>query len=83
MALLTSILGFSTFGLAARGFALSVQRRSLSSDFVGYGASAAVFGAVGYYMHNVQQRQNELLKERKEVLNANRERRLGAQEATA
>ena len=48
--------------------------------FGGYGAAVVAFGGVGYFVHNVEQRQNELLKERKEVLLANRERRL-AQDA--
>lgn len=48
--------------------------------FAGYGAAAVALGGVGYFVHNVEQRQNELLKERKEVLLANRERRL-AQDA--
>jgi hypothetical protein len=52
-------------------------------EFTGYGASAVVLGAVGYFVYGVEQRQIELLKERKEVLAANREKRLAAQEASA
>ena len=44
--------------------------------FAGYGVAAVALGGVGYFVHNVEQRQTELLKERKEVLLANRERRL-------
>ncbi|KAI8596106.1 hypothetical protein EDD21DRAFT_419994, partial [Dissophora ornata] len=51
--------------------------------FAGYGLSAVVFGSVGYFVYGVEQRQNELLKERKEVLSANRQRRLAVQEASA
>ncbi|KAG0259600.1 hypothetical protein BG011_002532 [Mortierella polycephala] len=83
MALLTSIAGFTTFGVAARGLALTVQRRPIASGFGGYAISAAVFGGVGYFMHNLEQRQNELLKERMTVLTANRERRLAVQEDSA
>ncbi|KAF9209888.1 hypothetical protein BGZ49_010418 [Haplosporangium sp. Z 27] len=83
MALLSAVAGFTTFGVAARGLALSIQRRPLVSGFAGYGASAVAFGAFGYYLHGVVQRQDELLKERKEVLLANRERRRAAQEASA
>ncbi|KAG0199799.1 hypothetical protein BGX28_006990 [Mortierella sp. GBA30] len=83
MALLTSVAGFATFGIAARGVALSIQRRPLVSGFAGYGASAVALGAVGYFVHDIEERQSKLLKERKEVLTANRERRLAAQEASA
>ncbi|KAF9297134.1 hypothetical protein BKA57DRAFT_540544 [Linnemannia elongata] len=80
MALITSVAGFATFGVAARAVALTIQRRPVVSGFAGYGAAAVALGGVGYFVHNVEQRQNELLKERKEVLLANRERRL-AQDA--
>ncbi|KAF9186477.1 hypothetical protein BGZ51_002005 [Haplosporangium sp. Z 767] len=83
MALLTSIAGYASFGMAARGITLSIQRRPIASGFGGYAISAVVFGGVGYFMHNLEQRQNELLKERKEVLAANRERRFAAQGFTA
>ncbi|KAF9538921.1 hypothetical protein EC957_006034 [Mortierella hygrophila] len=80
MALISSVAGFATFGVAARAVALTIQRRPIISGFGGYGAAVVAFGGVGYFVHNVEQRQNELLKERKEVLLANRERRL-AQDA--
>ncbi|KAF8938511.1 hypothetical protein BGZ58_000767 [Dissophora ornata] len=83
MALLTTVAGFSTFGLAVRGVALTIQRRPITTGFAGYGLSAVVFGSVGYFVYGVEQRQNELLKERKEVLSANRQRRLAVQEASA
>ncbi|KAG0367892.1 hypothetical protein BGZ54_003061 [Gamsiella multidivaricata] len=82
MALLTTVAGFSTFGLAARGVALTIQRRPIVSGFFGYGASAVTLGAVGYFVYGVEQRQRELLKERKETLTANREKRIAAQEAS-
>ncbi|KAF9900948.1 hypothetical protein EC991_006722 [Linnemannia zychae] len=80
MALITSVAGFATFGVTARAIALTIQSRPIVSGFAGYGAAAVALGSVGYFVHNVEQRQNELLKERKEVLLANRERRL-AQDA--
>lgn len=49
--------------------------------FVGYGISAVALGSVGYLVHGIEMRQNELLKERKEILTANRARRLAAEEA--
>ncbi|KAI1318179.1 hypothetical protein EDD11_007062 [Mortierella claussenii] len=81
MALLSTVAGFATFGIAARGLALAIQRRPVASGFGGYGISAIAFGGVGYFIHGVEQRQNELLKERKDVLMANRERRLAARDA--
>ncbi|KAF9922713.1 hypothetical protein FBU30_007154 [Linnemannia zychae] len=81
MALISCVTGFATFGVAARAFALGIQHRPLVSGFAGYGAAAVAFGGVGYFVHDIEQRQNELLKERKAVLVANRERRLGAQDA--
>jgi len=53
----------------------------LTIEFVGYGVSAVALGGVGYFVHGVEQRQNELLKERRELLSANRARR--TEEATA
>ncbi|KAF9916719.1 hypothetical protein BX616_003020 [Lobosporangium transversale] len=81
MALLATVTGFATFGVAARAFALTVQRRPIVSGFVGYGISATAFGGLGYLVYGIEQRQNKLLKERKEALTANRERRLVAQDA--
>ncbi|KAG0056916.1 hypothetical protein BGZ83_002856 [Gryganskiella cystojenkinii] len=81
MALIGTVAGFATFGVAARAASLSIQRRSISSEFVGYGVSAVALGAVGYFVHGMEQRQNELLKDRKEILAANRARR--TEEATA
>ncbi|KAF9090454.1 hypothetical protein BGX29_005590 [Mortierella sp. GBA35] len=81
MALITSVAGFATFGVAARAVALTIQRRPIVSGFGGYGAAAVALGAVGYFVHGAEQRQTELLKERKAVLVANRERRLAAQDA--
>ena len=49
--------------------------------FVGYGISAVALGSVGYLVYGIEQRQNELLKERKDILTANRARRLAAEEA--
>ncbi|KAF9962036.1 hypothetical protein BGZ70_008146 [Mortierella alpina] len=83
MTLLTSVAGFATFGVAARAVALTIQRRPIASGFGGYGLSVLAFGGIGYFAYGVEQRQAELLKERKDVLTANRERRLSAQEATA
>ncbi|KAG0080487.1 hypothetical protein BGZ93_002935 [Podila epicladia] len=81
MALLGTIAGFATFGVAARGVALTIQRRPIASGFVGYGISAVAVGSVGYLVHGIEQRQNELLKERKDILTANRARKLAAEEA--
>ncbi|KAF9438623.1 hypothetical protein BGZ76_006368 [Entomortierella beljakovae] len=83
MAVLSVVTGFATFGVAARGLALSIQKRPIASGFGGYGASAAAFGAIGYFVYGVEQRQNELLKERKTVLLANREKRIASQEGSA
>ncbi|KAF9582576.1 hypothetical protein BGW38_000042 [Lunasporangiospora selenospora] len=83
MALLGTVAGFATFGIAARGLGLSIQRQPLTSGLAGYGASAAALGAFGYYIHHLEQRQNEILNDRKQVLTANRARRLAAEEATA
>ncbi|KAF9428686.1 hypothetical protein BGZ94_001477 [Podila epigama] len=81
MALIGTVAGFASFGIAARGVALTIQRRPISSGFVGYGIAAVAFGGVGYFVHGIEQRQNELLKERKDILVANRARRLAGEEA--
>ncbi|KAG0235556.1 hypothetical protein B0O80DRAFT_498170 [Mortierella sp. GBAus27b] len=82
MAVLATVAGFATFGVAARATALAIQRRPIVSGFAGYGISGVALGAIGYFAHGVEQRQNELLKERMETLSANRERR-AAQETSA
>ncbi|KAG0258470.1 hypothetical protein DFQ27_004626 [Actinomortierella ambigua] len=81
MPLVGTVAGFATFGVAARAVALSIQRREITSGLGAYAASAAALGSVGYFVYGVEQRQNDLLKERKEVLIANRARRLATDES--
>ncbi|KAI8339606.1 hypothetical protein BC941DRAFT_325969, partial [Chlamydoabsidia padenii] len=74
MSVLTSVSGFAAFGVLVRSYALGLQKRSLSSDPTGYAIAASVFGGVGYYVHNLQERQNAQMAGKKDLLLKNRAR---------
>ncbi|KAL7420900.1 hypothetical protein Q5752_004854 [Cryptotrichosporon argae] len=78
MSLLANIAGFSAFGFGVRCFQLGLQKRQIFEAPVGHLVSAAAFGLVGYGVYYGEQRQNEMIAERKKVLQANRERELAA-----
>ncbi|KAI7862300.1 hypothetical protein BDF14DRAFT_1736567 [Spinellus fusiger] len=74
MTLLTSVSGFAAFGLLVRTYALGIQKRPLSSDPTGHAVVATLFGAFGYYVYNVEERQLALIAGKKELLLKNRAR---------
>ncbi|ORX61451.1 hypothetical protein DM01DRAFT_1332053 [Hesseltinella vesiculosa] len=74
MTLLTSVSGFAAFGVLVRTYALGLQKRPLFSNPSGTAIAAAVFGGVGYYVHNLQERQNAAIATKKELLLKNRAR---------
>ncbi|TFK45860.1 hypothetical protein OE88DRAFT_1639255 [Heliocybe sulcata] len=51
MAALTSVLGFSFFGLAARMGQLGIQHRNVMSNPSGHLIAMGVFGFAGYWAH--------------------------------
>ncbi|CAO3648131.1 hypothetical protein BJ944DRAFT_158424 [Cunninghamella echinulata] len=74
MSILTSVSGFAAFGVLVRTYALGLQKKPLFSNPSGHAIAAGVFGAVGYYVHNLQERQNSLMEQKKELLLKNRAR---------
>ncbi|KAI8379612.1 uncharacterized protein BYT42DRAFT_569402 [Radiomyces spectabilis] len=74
MSLLGSVSGFAAFGVLVRTYALGLQKRPLFSNPSGHAIAAAVFGGFGYYVHGLQQRQEDLIESKKEVLLKNRAR---------
>ncbi|KAF9243410.1 hypothetical protein BU15DRAFT_72088 [Melanogaster broomeanus] len=61
MALLSSIVGFSFFGLASRFGQLAIQKRNLMENLGGHAIAMGVFGYAGYWAHHYEIRTNELI----------------------
>jgi len=59
--MLSTILGFSAFGLAARFGQLGIQKRNLFSNPAGHAVAAAVGGVIGYWEYQWEIRADELL----------------------
>ncbi|KAI8969188.1 hypothetical protein BDF20DRAFT_150019 [Mycotypha africana] len=68
MTLLTSVSGFAAFGVLVRTYALGLQKRPLFSNPSGHLLAAGVFGGVGYFFYNLQERQAAQIAEKKEIL---------------
>ncbi|CAG8629491.1 10034_t:CDS:2 [Cetraspora pellucida] len=83
MTFVTTITGFAAFGVAVRAYALALERRPVFDNPITHVFTAAFFGGVGAYIYNAEQRQVELIEKRKQVLLANRKRRLEYDEAKA
>ncbi|KAI8881512.1 hypothetical protein K501DRAFT_222887 [Backusella circina FSU 941] len=74
MSVITSVSGFAAFGVLVRTYALGLQKRPIFSNPSSHALTAGVFGAVGYFVYNLQERQNQLIAARKEVMVKNRAR---------
>ncbi|KAH8117874.1 hypothetical protein DFH11DRAFT_863693 [Phellopilus nigrolimitatus] len=72
MALLSTILGFSAFGLAARLGQLGIQKRNPFENLGGHVISMGVFGYVGYWAHKWDIRSAELLADKRAEIAARR-----------
>ncbi|KAL1412435.1 hypothetical protein Q8F55_000180 [Vanrija albida] len=81
MSAIPTILGFSAFGFAARCFQLGIQKRPIFAAPQAHIAISTVFGGIGYYVYNLEQRQNVLLAEKKKELKEKRERENAAHAA--
>ncbi|KNE54128.1 hypothetical protein AMAG_17622 [Allomyces macrogynus ATCC 38327] len=57
MTMFTSVLGWASFGVAARGLANALERKNPLQGAGGHAAAALIFGSFGYYIFGVQQRQ--------------------------
>ncbi|KAF8554637.1 hypothetical protein OG21DRAFT_1412225 [Imleria badia] len=75
MALLSTVLGFSAFGLASRFGQLAIQKRNLMDNLAGHAIAMAAFGYAGYWVHNYEVRTNELIAWKREEIQAKREAR--------
>ncbi|KAH9481582.1 hypothetical protein JR316_0006109 [Psilocybe cubensis] len=80
MPLLSTVVGFSFVGLAARMGQLSIQGRNLYSNPGGHLISMGAFGFAGYLAHKWDVRSSEVLAKKRAEL---RERRQKALEAAA
>ncbi|KAG8747341.1 hypothetical protein FRC10_001520 [Ceratobasidium sp. 414] len=67
MTVLGNVLGFGAFGMAARAWQLGVQKRPITQTPGSYLLSGAVFGAIGYWLVGVEERQNVLLAQKRKV----------------
>ncbi|KAI5450935.1 hypothetical protein NCC49_002674 [Naganishia albida] len=74
MSLLANVLGFSAFGFATRCFQLGLQKRFMFAAPQTHVLTAAGFGALGWGVYELEQRQKPLIEARKQVLLANREK---------
>ncbi|KAI0043819.1 hypothetical protein FA95DRAFT_1562899 [Auriscalpium vulgare] len=75
MALLSSVVGFSLFGLAARVGQLGIQKRNLFDNPGGHVIAMGVFGFAGYWAHRWDERAAVLIAEKRAQI---AERRAGA-----
>ncbi|KAI0734342.1 hypothetical protein BC629DRAFT_1261890, partial [Irpex lacteus] len=73
MSLLTNILGFSLFGLAARFGQLGIQKRNFFDNPGGHAIAMGVFGYVGYWAHKWDERAGELLAAKRAQIAAHRQ----------
>ncbi|KLO08927.1 hypothetical protein SCHPADRAFT_588956 [Schizopora paradoxa] len=81
MALLSSILGFSAVGLAARIGQLGIQKRNLFENIGGHAFSMAAFGYIGYWAHKWDIRAAELVAEKRAAIAESRQLRAEALQA--
>ncbi|KAI0300906.1 hypothetical protein BC826DRAFT_991243 [Russula brevipes] len=84
MALLSSILGFSLFGLGARMGQLGIQKRNLLENPGGHIISMLAFGYLGYWAHRWDERAAVLIADKRaEIAERRRQRIAQAEEASA
>ncbi|KAK7690686.1 hypothetical protein QCA50_005785 [Cerrena zonata] len=81
MSLLSNIVGFSLFGLAARFGQLGIQKRNLFDNMGGHALSMAAFGYAGYWAYRWDQRAAVLLADKRAQLAARRQPQEGAEES--
>ncbi|TFL03808.1 hypothetical protein BDV98DRAFT_602326 [Pterulicium gracile] len=80
--LAANVAGFGLFGLAARFGQLGIQKRPLLSNPVGHAISVGVFGFVGYWAYQWDQRAADLIADKREQIAERRKAqlaRIGAQ----
>ncbi|KAH9964356.1 hypothetical protein BGW80DRAFT_1117180, partial [Lactifluus volemus] len=80
MALLSSILGFSLFGLGARVGQLGIQKRNLLENPGGHLISMLAFGYLGYWAHQWDERAGVLIAEKRAEITERRRQRIARAE---
>ncbi|KAG1844832.1 hypothetical protein DFJ58DRAFT_802002 [Suillus subalutaceus] len=76
MALLSTIAGFSLFGLAARFGQLAIKKRNLMENLGGHALSMGVFGYAGYWAYQWDERAAVMLAQKRAEITERRERKL-------
>ncbi|KAI8969499.1 hypothetical protein BD414DRAFT_428466 [Trametes punicea] len=65
MSLLSNIVGFSLFGLAARIGQLGIQKRNVLENPLGHAIAMGTFGFIGYWAYQWDQRAAVLLQQKR------------------
>jgi len=73
--MLSTVLGFSAFGFAARVGQLAIQKRPLFSNPAAHVLAAGLGGVVGYYEYLWEERADELIALKREEIAQNRRNR--------
>ncbi|KAF8589793.1 hypothetical protein K439DRAFT_1382776 [Ramaria rubella] len=74
MAMLSSIIGFSGFGLLVRFWQLGIQKRNLFTYLPAHVSYIVGFGVVGYWAEVWELRSTELITQKREAIRRIRER---------
>ncbi|KAG6908670.1 hypothetical protein DXG01_003684 [Tephrocybe rancida] len=83
MSLLSNIVGFSFFGLAARVGQLMIQKRNMLENPGGHLIAMGVFGYGGYWAYQWDQRAAVLLADKRQKIKEHREKVAAAVAANA
>ncbi|KAA1467620.1 hypothetical protein DENSPDRAFT_877468 [Dentipellis sp. KUC8613] len=81
MPLLSTVLGFSFYGLAARLGQLGIQKRNLLDNPGGHLIAMGAFGYAGYWAHRWEERSGELIAEKRALIAERRRHQIEAAEA--
>jgi len=83
MTMLSTILGFSAFGLASRFGQLGIQKRNLFSNPGGHLIAMMVFGYAGYWEYKWEVRADELIALKRTEIAEQRKREVATVETLA
>ncbi|TDL25710.1 hypothetical protein BD410DRAFT_784744 [Rickenella mellea] len=83
MTLLSNVLGFAAFGVAARFGQLGIQQRNLFSNPSTHAMIAGIFGYAGYWAYKWDMRAAELLALKRAEIAEHRRRRVEAADHAA
>ncbi|KAJ1674855.1 hypothetical protein EV182_002425, partial [Spiromyces aspiralis] len=83
MVILTKVIGGATLGFAARTLAVALQGRPIFQKYGGLVAWAATGGALGFWYHFAQQRQLQVIEQRRIDLLGKRNKRHSEQQVAS